>query len=60
MKLKFKLLKETKTCYRFECWDDDNFITLYLKKTAVEAKGINPDNGIIVEIIDIKGDTEND
>ncbi len=50
MELKFKLLKETKTCYRFEHKEGANFITLYLKKAEVEKAGINANNGIVVHI----------
>lgn len=50
MELKFKLLKETKTCFRFECKDGENFTTLYLKKSDIEKAGINANNGIIVHI----------
>ncbi len=51
MTLKFKLLKETKTCYRFECRDENGtFTTLYLKKSDVEKAGITASNGIVVNI----------
>ena len=50
MKLKFKLLKETKTCYRFECRDAEGFTTLYLRKADIQSAGITPENGIIITV----------
>lgn len=50
LQIPFKLLKETKTCYRFEHKDKDNFTTLYLKKDQIDKAGINPQNGIVVTI----------
>lgn len=57
MKISMKYLKDTKTCYRFERRQDDgSLMTLYLKKSEVDAAGIKPENGIVIEI---KEDTTN-
>ena len=51
MKLHLKFKNATKTCYRFETRDAaGNLTTLYLKKTDVDAAGINPQKGITVTI----------
>jgi hypothetical protein len=50
MKLDFTLKCETRTCFRFEHKNDDNFVTLYLKKTQVKDAGIDPNKGIAVTI----------
>lgn len=51
MKITMKLKTTTKTCYRFERKDaDGNLMTLYLKKTEVEAAGIDPNKGIVIDI----------
>lgn len=50
MVLKFELLKDTKTCYRFECKEGEDFITLYLKKSTVDSAGIDPRKGITVTV----------
>ncbi len=50
MKLLFNLKATTKTCYRFESRNEETFVTLYLKKTDVDADGIDPTKPISVEI----------
>lgn len=50
MEMKFELLKETKTCYRFESRNDGNFTTLYFKKADIDEAGIDPHKGIIITI----------
>lgn len=51
MKLEMKFRNATKTCYRFENRDAaGNLTTLYLKKTEVDAAGIDPQKGITVTI----------
>lgn len=50
MKLKFTYLGETKTCYKFECGDKPDQMTLYLKKTVVDADKIAPKKGVIVTV----------
>lgn len=51
MQLKMKFRNATKTCYRFEQRDEaGNLTALYLKKTEVDAAGINPQKGITVTI----------
>lgn len=59
MTLNFKLKAdrpETKTCYIFETGERPNQITLYLKKEQVKAAGIDPKNGITVNIEETKED----
>jgi hypothetical protein len=59
MELNFKLKAdrpETKTCYIFEAGERPDQITLYLKKDQVKGAGINPKNGITVNIKESKGD----
>lgn len=50
MKLDFTLKCETKTCFRFEHKDGENFVTLYLKKQDVKNAGIDPQKGITTTI----------
>ncbi len=50
MKINFKLLKETKTCYRFESREGDTLMTLYLKKAQVDTESIDPKAGITVTV----------
>lgn len=51
MKLEMKFRNATKTCYRFENRDAaGNLTTLYLKKTDVDAAGIDHQKGITVTI----------
>ena len=50
MKIHFKLLKATKTCYRFEHKNGDDLETMYLKKSALQEAGIDPKNGIVITI----------
>lgn len=50
MEMNFELLKETKTCYRFESRSGDNFTTLYLKKSDIDKAGIDPHKGITITI----------
>lgn len=50
MKIHFKLLKTTKTCYRFEHKNGDDLETLYLKKSALQEAGIDPKNGIVITV----------
>lgn len=50
MRIPYKFVKETKTCYRFEHREGAELETLYLKKSSVNAAGIDPRNGIIVTI----------
>jgi hypothetical protein len=52
--MKFDLLKDTKTCYRFENKDGGNLTTLYLKKADIEDAGIDPHKGIIVTVEEAK------
>lgn len=57
MKLHLKFKNATKTCYRFETRDAaGNLTTLYLKKTDVDAAGIDPQKGIAVTIEEDAGD----
>jgi hypothetical protein len=52
MKISFKYLKETKSCYRFEAGSREggDLTTLYLKKADIDAAGINPQCGIVVTV----------
>lgn len=50
MRIPYKFVKETKTCYRFEHREGAELETLYLKKSNVDAAKIDPRNGIIVTI----------
>ena len=50
MRIPYKFVKETKTCYRFEHREGAEQETLYLKKKNVDTAGIDPGNGIIVTI----------
>lgn len=50
MRIPYKFVKETKTCYRFEHRDGVELETLYLKKSNVDTAGIDPRSGIIVTI----------
>lgn len=52
MKLKMKLVDTTKTCYRFESGSraGDDLRTMYLKKTDIDAAGIDPAKGITVTV----------
>ncbi len=54
----FKYKTETKTCYRFEAGskEKNDLITLYLKKEQVNNAGINPQNGLTVNIEERKED----
>lgn len=57
MKLEMKFRNATKTCYRFENRDAaGNLTTLYLKKTDVDAAGIDHQKGITVTIEEGKAD----
>lgn len=59
MQLSMKFRNSTKTCYRFEQRDEaGNLITLYLKKTDVDAAGIDPHKGIAVTIQEGCSDVE--
>ncbi|MEG2187036.1 MAG: hypothetical protein RR085_06910 [Clostridia bacterium] len=48
--MNFGLKNETKTCYRFECREGEDFTTLYLKKAQVREAGIDPNRGITITI----------
>lgn len=49
--LNFALLKDTKSCYRFEHKNaDGTFMTLYVKKDDISAAGIDPQKGVTVTI----------
>jgi hypothetical protein len=52
MKIKFRLRNETKSCYRFESGsrENDDLLTLYLKKADIDAAGIDPHKGIVVTV----------
>lgn len=52
MKLHYKLTKETKTCYVFQTGNREtgDLMTLYLKREAVDAAGIETSKGIVVTI----------
>ena len=52
LKLEFKLLKDTKTCYRFETGSQEagNLVTLYLKKSDIDAAGIDTRKGITITV----------
>jgi len=50
MKIDFNFKAETKTCYRFETGERPEMMTLYLKKSQVDAAGIDPKAGITVDI----------
>ena len=50
LKIDFTLKKETATCYRFETGKRPDQITLYLKKSQIQAAGIDPLKGIIVTV----------
>ncbi len=50
LKIDFAYKTETKTCYRFEAGEKPDFITLYLKKSRVDAAGIDPQKGVTVTI----------
>ncbi|HNW87750.1 MAG TPA: hypothetical protein PKJ47_12525 [Candidatus Limiplasma sp.] len=54
LEIKFTLKTETKTCYRFETGERPEQMTLYLKKTQVDAAGIDPKNGITVTVQESK------
>lgn len=59
MQLNMKFRNATKTCYRFEQRDEaGNLTTLYLKKTDVDAAGIDPYKGITVTIQEGCNDAE--
>jgi len=59
MQLNMKFRNATKTCYRFEPRDEaGNLTTLYLKKTDVDAAGIDPHKGITVTIQEGRNDAE--
>ncbi len=59
MQLSMKFRNATKTCYRFEQRDEaGNLTTLYLKKTDVDAAGIDPHKGITVTIREGHGNAE--
>lgn len=54
----FKLLKETKTCVRLECREDNgSFTTMYLKKDELKAAGIDPAKGVTIHIEQTKEDS---
>lgn len=46
----FRFVANTKTCYRFETGENAEKTTLYLKKKALDAIGINPQNGVTVTV----------
>lgn len=52
MKLTYKLTKTTKTCYVFQTgsMETGELMTLYLKRDAVDAAGINPASGVSVTV----------
>jgi hypothetical protein len=50
LKLKFRYKTETKTCYRFETGTMPDIMTVYLKKSAVDAAGIDPKKGVVLTI----------
>jgi len=54
LEIKFTLKAETKTCYRFETGERPEQMTLYLKKSKVDAAGIDPQKGITVTIDEMK------
>lgn len=56
MIINFKLKCETKSCYRFESGEKPDYVTLYLKKSAVDTAGIDPDKGITVTIEESKAE----
>ena len=59
MQLSMKFRNATNTCYRFEQRDEaGNLTTLYLKKTDVDAAGIDPHKGITVTIQEGCNDAE--
>lgn len=61
LKLEFTLKNETKTCFRFESKnDDEEFITLYLKKKHVREAGIDPTKGITVTVEERKEQHDKD
>lgn len=50
MEITFTFKNETKTCYRFETGERPDLMTFYLKKSQVDAAGIDPHKGITVTI----------
>ena len=50
LKITFALKGETKSCYRFETGEKPDQVSLYLKKTQVDAAGIDPKKGVTVTI----------
>lgn len=54
--INFDLKSQTKSCYRFESRTGAEFTTLYLKKSQVEAAGIDPEQGITVTVEPKKGE----
>lgn len=46
----FLFVAATKTCYRFETGENAEKTTLYLKKKALDAIGINPQHGVTVTV----------
>lgn len=56
LKLQFKPVKETKTCYVYQYGERGNadFTTLYLKKAQIQSAGISPDKGIEVTVEEAK------
>ena len=56
MKLKFRYLKSTATCHRFEAGskEEGNLVTLYLKKADLVTAGIDHTKGIIITVEEAK------
>lgn len=50
IKLTFRAIGQTKTCYKFETGDRPDQMTLYLKKSVVDAAGIAADKGVTVTV----------
>lgn len=61
LKMYFRLVKETKSCYRFETGQGADWTALYLKKRAIEAAGIDPYKGVTITVAERRdGDEEDD
>ncbi|MGI6151787.1 MAG: hypothetical protein ACOYIR_07540 [Christensenellales bacterium] len=56
MKLRFRYLKSTATCHRFEAGSKEagTLVTLYLKKADLAAAGIDHTKGITITIEEAK------
>ena len=55
LEIKFTLISETKTCYRFETGERPDQMTLYLKKAQIDTAGIDPKKGITITVQETKG-----